>query len=192
VNRHVPAPTTPRGFTLIEMMVVLVLIGILTAMIIPAMRGTYEDSLLRSTSRRLIDLCDLAYSRAVSSSEPCRVRLDPATGHYVLESATDPDARGGDFLPVDWRVGEQGKLDRRVSIQVRQAEEDPAAATGSEPRLVTAAILKSESQPDTISFYPDGTADAAEIVLRDRDGFRLGLRIDPITARVRVIELARQ
>ena len=33
-------------------------------------------------------------------------------------------------------------------------------------------------------FYPDGTADAREIQLEDRDGFRLVLRINPTTARV--------
>ena len=32
----------------------------------------------------------------------------------------------------------------------------------------------------------------AGIVLRDRDGFRLALRINPVTARVRIIELARE
>ena len=45
---------------------------------------------------------------------------------------------------------------------------------------------------EPIFFYPDGTADASEIVLRDRDGFRLALRINPVTARVRIIELARE
>ena len=37
-----------------------------------------------------------------------------------------------------------------------------------------------------------GTADAAEIILRDRDGFRLYLRINPITARVELVDLERQ
>ena len=48
------------------------------------------------------------------------------------------------------------------------------------------------SSEQTITLYPDGTADAVEIVLRDREGFRLGLRINPITARVQSIDLQRQ
>src|SRR5690242_12073923 len=51
------------AFTLLEIMVVLVLIGILTALILPEMRGTYEDALLRSTSRQLVNAFNLAYSR---------------------------------------------------------------------------------------------------------------------------------
>ena len=44
----------------------------------------------------------------------------------------------------------------------------------------------------TIELYSDGTADQAEILLQDREGFRLGLRINPITARVQIIELGRR
>jgi prepilin-type N-terminal cleavage/methylation domain-containing protein len=44
---------TQRAFTLIELMVVIVLIGIMTAMIIPEMKGTFEEALLRSTAREL-------------------------------------------------------------------------------------------------------------------------------------------
>src|SRR5438552_14946942 len=58
-----------RAFTLIELMVVLVLIGILTAVMIPEMRGSYEDAMLRSTSRELINVCHLAYSQAVSLNQ---------------------------------------------------------------------------------------------------------------------------
>jgi predicted secreted protein len=42
--------------------------------------------------------------------------------------------------------------------------------------------------PDAISFYPDGTADAAEIQLRDRDGFQLLLQLNPVTGRVHITE----
>jgi len=40
-----------------------------------------------------------------------------------------------------------------------------------------------------VNFYPDGTADSVEVVLRDEAGFGLRLRIDPITARVEILEL---
>src|SRR5664279_1696006 len=73
------------AFTLIELMVVMVLIGIMTAMILPEMKGTYEDALLRSTSRELVSVCSLASSHAVSLNQAHRLRLDLKTGHYVVE-----------------------------------------------------------------------------------------------------------
>jgi hypothetical protein len=42
-----------------------------------------------------------------------------------------------------------------------------------------------------VTFFPDGTADSAEILLRDQEGFGLRLRLNPITARFRVAEMKR-
>jgi prepilin-type N-terminal cleavage/methylation domain-containing protein len=39
------------GFTLLELMVVCVVIGVMTAMILPEMRGTLEEARLRSSGR---------------------------------------------------------------------------------------------------------------------------------------------
>jgi hypothetical protein len=46
-------------------------------------------------------------------------------------------------------------------------------------------------QREAIVFYPDGTADRKEIVLTDREGFHLTLRINPLTARVELMEKER-
>ena len=59
------------GFTLMELMVVLVLIGIMTAMILPEMKGTYEEALLSSTGRQLANVLGIAYSRAVTAANTC-------------------------------------------------------------------------------------------------------------------------
>src|SRR5438045_4322565 len=101
-----------RAFTLMELMVVLVLIGIVSALIIPQMKGTYEDRLLRSTSRELVDVFGLAYSRAVSLNQLHRVHLDFASGRYALERRV---RQGGQysFVPVTDIPGSEGTLDTR-------------------------------------------------------------------------------
>ena len=179
------------GFTLLELMVVLVLMAIMAAMIVPEMKGTFEDALLRSTSRDLVSVLNLAYSRAISINQVHRVRLDSFNGKYFVETRVRGE-RGGDFIPVRDVSGSEGKLDQRISIEIRNSSEDESE-TPALPSFSGAPTESRERESDnTISFYPDGTADRRDIQLQDRDGFRLSLQINPITARVRIVETERR
>src|SRR5690606_38955642 len=100
--------------------------------------------------------------------------------------------RGGEFIPIQNVSGSEGKLDQRISIEIRNSNEQLSETT-TEP--LPFSDLSAESQElesnNTISFYPDGTADRRDIQLQDRQGFRLSLQINPITARVRIVETER-
>ena len=169
-----------HAFTLMEMVVVVVVIGIISAMIIPEMKGTFDDALLRSTSRDLMNAFSLASSRAVSFNQSCRVQLDPQNGRYLVERQIRDGGRE-DFVPLKDVSGAEGKLDSRIAVEVRQAGED-SSENNSDDRTAE------QISPDAVSFYSDGTADAAEIWLRDRAGFQLVLQLNPVTARVQLIE----
>ena len=185
VNIH---PSADSAFTLIELTIVIVLIGILSALIIPELKGGYQDALLRSTGRNLVNVFSIASSRAVSLNQLHRVRLDAKTGRYVIEKRTRETVQGDEFAPLKDVSEAEGTLDTRIAIQVRNSEASPTGAPegASSPGAEKGTVI------DTISFYSDGTADSAELMLRDRQGFRLLLRINPITARVKVLELERE
>ena len=172
------------AFTLLELMVVIILIGILAAAILPAMRGTFEHALLRSASRELIDVCSIAGSHAVSLNESHRVRIDRQTGRYLIERQMSEDERVADFIPVRDLPGGEGQIDARIAIQIRRPAEMEAGEAGEgAPEAVS---------DQTITFYSDGTADSVEIELEDRDGFRQVLRINPVTARIRILDQGRK
>ncbi len=181
-----------RAFTLIELMVVCILLAILAAIIVPEMRGSYQDSLLRASSRKLMDAFDFAYSHAVSRDEVDRVRLDTQGARYVVERRVEKQGQEN-FEPLTDIAGGAGDLDNRISFQVRNSSEDSTNQTTE--TASDEAVARSESDPEadnSISFYPDGTADDREVVLRDQQGFGLALRVNPITARVKIVELPRQ
>ena len=177
------------GFTLIELMVVIVLIGIMTAMILPEMKGTYEDALLRSTARKLVDVYSLANSHAISLNQLHRVRLDRKNGRYFIERIAREGEKGRGFAQAPEIPRGEGTIDTRITIEIRNADEDSVEPIA--PGMTQEPGDDSARRDETVSFYADGTADAQEIRLRDREGFGLALRINPITARVRIVELER-
>jgi len=177
-----------NAFTLMEVMVVVLLIGIMTALIVPEMKGTYEDALLRSTSRELMNACHLAYSRSVSFNQSHRVRLDAANGRYVVEKRVR-DRFGENFVPLRDVPGGEGNLDTRITISLHSTGTVSAAEPDSQPAPDGETPIASQEQ--ALMFYADGTADAREVLLRDRQGFQLLLRINPTTAHVKVIEVPR-
>lgn len=181
VGRNVASAAPRRAFTLVELMTVMVLVGILTALIIPEMRGTFESALLRSTARELVNVFELASSRAVSLNQELRVQIDSTGGRYRIERLAHRGSRAN-FIPLKDVLGAEGTLDRRITIRVSHSAVEAENLPGE--------TVASFAEPDSsISFYPDGTAESAKVLLKDRAGFRFGLRINPVTARVNTLDL---
>jgi hypothetical protein len=173
-------------------MVVIALIGIMTAMIIPEMKGTFQDALLRSTSRELVNVFGIAGSRAVSVNQVLQVRLDQKTGRYAIGRRVREGGRESRFVPMRDIPGGEGELDSRISIEIHGPSEESAERAGEGTPQPSDSSSRSEAPDEGIAFYPDGTADSREIVLRDMEGFRMALRINPVTARVHIVEPARK
>ena len=180
---------------MIELMVVIVLIGVMSAAIIPQMRGSYQDALLRSTSRELVETFDVAYSRAVSFNQTLRVVLDENTGRYAVARQVFSGGQE-EWAPLRDLPGGEGELDKRISVKILPADGLPTEQADGEnapaPEQAPEASTDATPPKEGIDFYPDGTTDAVAILLRDQSGFRLLLKLNPITARVRITELGRE
>jgi type IV fimbrial biogenesis protein FimT len=176
------------GFTLVELMLVIALMAILATVMIPEMRGTYQHEKLRAAGRDLIRAVDLAYSQAVTRHQPHRLRVDN-TG-YQIERPTVDSGGQLEFSALQDLPGAMGKVDRRITMEVHEIE-----AQLEEGEEVQAEPISTEGRSDWkegVEFYPDGTAQAKEIILRDSEGFMLSLRINPTTARAALVEMGKR
>jgi len=113
----------PSGFTLIELMVVIVLIAIMSTMIIPEMQGTYDDAILRSSSRSLVNLLNMTSTRSVTANQIFRVRFDLTTGQYCVEKCVRERATEYEFAPLTGDSDYEGKIDSRLTLSALKPEE---------------------------------------------------------------------
>jgi prepilin-type N-terminal cleavage/methylation domain-containing protein len=60
-SRNAKMPSNQRAFTLLEMMMVLLIIGMMAGIALPALKGIGQSNVLAAASRQLVD--DLAYAR---------------------------------------------------------------------------------------------------------------------------------
>lgn len=73
-----------QGFTLIEMIVVMLLIVTLAGIAVPRMRNFVEGRRLREEGRRFLALTRGARGEAVSRGERIELRITPKEGRYEL------------------------------------------------------------------------------------------------------------
>ena len=172
-----------RGFTLIELMVVLVLLAILAAVIIPEMRGTYGHERLRSTGRDLLLGLNLAYSQAVTVQLPHRFLINGRENSYRVERPVLEEDGGLTFEPLAELTGASGRLAQGIEAEVHELEQE---------REPLEEIRVRPALRNGVEFFPDGTAEAKEIRVRDQDGYGLVLRINPVTGRVALEEMGRK
>ena len=173
-------------------MVVITLIAILSALILPEMRGGLEDTQLRSASRKWMEVLGLAGSRAVAGNEHLRVHFDKSLGRYQLERQTGRGhGRGqGRFVPLTDSSAFSGEIDPRISVSIRplpaRSMSKPVEGMPGNGSPEARPGRDAGRPPTAVHFFPDGTCDGVEVELRDPSDHRIVLRLNPVTARVTV------
>ncbi len=185
---HTGRPALTRGFTLIELMVVVLMIGIMVAMVIPDMRGTMEDASLRSTVRKIVVAMNVAHSQAITTGRPHRMSLDLGNSRFAIERKTTGEDRAMGFVAMDGSPGSTGELDPRIRVQVVRIGDDEAGKEGTLEQEASSLDRGESGANEAITFESDGTADPVEIIVRDRQGFGLAIRLNPVTSRVRILD----
>jgi type II secretion system protein H len=167
----------PRGFTLIELILVMALLTIVISLTAPRLSRFFHGRTLDSEARRLLALTRSGQNRAVSEGVPMDLWVDAQQGTFGLEAepsyeTTDPQAV--DFT-LDSGLG--------IAVESRTVVVAPSNPMNRFQQTTTASVprvkLVHPNLP-TIRFLPDGSiAETSPQMLRltSNDGGSLWLAL---------------
>jgi prepilin-type N-terminal cleavage/methylation domain-containing protein len=184
--------STPRGYTLLELLIVLAVMVVVASLAMPSLGRSFEKSKLRNAAKQLRVALARARIEAIDSGGAQRFRYQPGTGVFEiapLSTAADGDAGGG-FTPV---APEELGGDLSLAAGVPESEAaryelpegvrflDPALPDASlaEPDPLAADVSTVSPASDVpasaadwsapIVFYPNGRTFNARVRLRSTD-----------------------
>jgi type II secretion system protein H len=158
------------AFTLIELVVVMVLLGIAAALVAPHMGAFFHGRILNSEARRLLALMRYGQSRAVAEGVPVLLWIDSKQSSYGLitqSASTEPDDRASTFT-----------LDSTLTIEAAAPNPLPASEDNDERLGVPDGL-------PAIRFMPDGFFDDASVnKIVIRQGAQAALELVPTANRL--------
>lgn len=179
-----------NGFTLMEVILVLVLIVVISGVSIPYFAGSYRGTKLRTSARTLTRMANYARSMAILREDTLTIVLDPETMELYLGGAVQVATNAAD-----------GELDQEVLKRLGYVDgDDSAKNAGIEKEihrflpsgLTVLDFEKNQSEDDDffedlylIRYYPNGQSDWFMLELEDARGLRVKLENDPVSGKVR-------
>ncbi|MEZ5314473.1 MAG: GspH/FimT family pseudopilin [Thermoanaerobaculia bacterium] len=173
-NRPLPA-AAERGFTLIEALITVAVIGILILITIPAMLGMLNRMQLTGVSRETATLMQVARLEAIKMSAPVEVRYDSTQNRLIA------------FLDFD-RDGIRNGADRLLSAEVRLPRRVQFRGPGDAAPNGANAVDGWDDAPAKPgpTFLPDGSVDrVGAFRFMDSGGQIIEVRVEtPATGRI--------
>jgi type II secretion system protein H len=198
-----------RGFTLLELMIVLAILAMLIAMVWPSLRRPVMRSVAQQAARQLVK--DLARARmaAIDSGQIVALRFELGGTRYVVQLAeslgdseetapeitAEHDAGNAAVPDTPADFGFEAQLDEDVVFRDPSETDQNEFPTGSalgemleDERKETEKVKplidneKAEQAFSTpVFFYPTGRAENAAFVLQGPDGYRVTVKLRGLT-----------
>lgn len=88
LTRHAKPAATPRGFTLIEVLIAMVVMGVLISLAGPSFFEWLQNSQIRAAADAMQNGLQIARGNAISRNLPVQLSVGPGSGWTVAEAAS--------------------------------------------------------------------------------------------------------
>jgi prepilin-type N-terminal cleavage/methylation domain-containing protein len=180
-----------RGFTLIEMIVLIIIIAVITAVAVPAYSRFYAHIKFDGSVQQVMSLLAFARDSAVQASRDSTLQFDPGSETFAVAVDTpDPSP------------DQPTALQDAANIESQQLVPPRTATLGQDVGVVDFQVFQkgsSQGNPNpqsgmnsqgagnnTIHFHQDGSSDAANFTIAGQEGFRVDVEVSPLTGRARI------
>ena len=173
---------THRGFTLLELIVVLLIISLMSAFVVPKLFGPMSNLNLKTASKKIAASLRYARSQAASEKTTYVALFDFDKDRLCIIS---PPLLKGDFETPDEAPEEQpdGEKGRPGRLKVYNLPDGVKLEKG----------VSREGEVDSgffrIFFFPSGGSSGGEVIVADRRGRRYKVSVDFITGTVQLFEV---
>lgn len=182
------------GFTLLEIVLVVVIIGIASAVAVPMFARSFRGARLRNSTRMITMMHRHAQSKAVLGQRYMALLFDEVKGTVELVDQGQPGVKqdvlfgsldGGSGMGTEVSGGEPAPDDADagdgavVQSQLQRSLEDG----------VNLSAFSGGREIDGIhyvSYYPNGMCDAYSLEIADNENRRSEVKVDPVTGKVKV------
>lgn len=185
------------GFTLIEILVVVALIGLVMAFALPSVSNIFRVS-INTTTREIASLVKESYNSAIVTGRVHRLAYNMSEGTYWVESGPP-----GLLLGSDKSREKEERLKKLHSTNEEEPKSTPTfsiekSLTRKEkslPRGVVFTDIVNEQSPEPLStgmaythFFPHGQTEQTVIHLKDSRQHEISLVISALVGRTKLID----
>ncbi len=161
-TRNSKLETAEGGFTLIEMMVVIVIVGILTIFTVPYFGGFANRTKLDTECRTWMAYANYARAQAVINGVIYQMTCDLDQQTYALTylaSSTDINGQAGQFVSSNNQWGQVVSVDSSLRMASIQWEQNPPQQFGQ----VTILFTPDGTTSNIIATFQDSEQDTRQI-----------------------------